>query len=166
MDKIGAWPAQPVRVAGPATSEDIPEPREPEPPPGLPQWNLTVFIRNSSELPVVVVALELSVRPWGYNRLPRKEGTQVSWYADKRFGLPGRVPIAPGTVAPGQTWSREITYTAPSRYDEPQPPFVYVARTVVTDAAGRQWEISPHRTGPARRVRWWLRKRWERRGDV
>ena len=60
----------------------------------------------------------------------------------------------------------DYLYTEPSTYDEPQPPMVSVVRVVVTDAAGRQWEIRPYRTGPPRRVRWWLRRRWEREGNV
>ena len=170
VDKVGAWHEHLGRVfeqrqlSVTEIIDLVPMP-EPEPPPGPPQWDLTVFIRNSSELPVLVPTLELSVRPWGYGRLP-KEGAPGSDYAGKRLGQATPVYIAPGTIAPGQTWSREITYTEPSTYDQPQPPMVSVARVVVTDAAGRQWEIRPYRTGPPRRVRWWLRRRWEREGNV
>lgn len=168
-DKVGAWHQAPERVFKPGDDlsyllEDRPIPA-PEPPPGPPQWRLTVFVRNSSELPVLVPTLDLSVRPWGYEHLAQ-EGAPGSYSAAKRLGQAKPVYISPGTIAPGQTWSDEITYTEPSTYDEPQPPMVSVARVVVTDAAGRQWEIRPYRTGPPRRVRWWLRKRWERQGNV
>ena len=131
-------------------------------------WTIPVLIRNGSELPVRVNALDLAVRPWGYERvLAAPEGTtEANYYAEKRFGDSEGIYLAPGTVAPGETWSRECEYQPEAVLDHPQRPMASVSRVVITDAAGHQWEVRSGRAGPARRVRrgrrWW----WKRRGRL
>ena len=41
-----------------------------------------------------------------------------------------------------------------------------IARVVITDAAGYQWETRSGKPGPARRGRRWRRWWWERRGAL
>jgi hypothetical protein len=150
VGKIGAWAGPPSRSPGES---------------GPVEWAVQVFIRNSSELPVVVDAADLSVRPWGFELALAGEDA-AALYAVKKLGDSRVVPFAPGTIAPGETWSVFQGYQPEAVYDQPQPPMVAISRVVVTDAAGRQWEIRPYKARPPRRVRWWLRRRWRRRGDL
>jgi hypothetical protein len=103
----------------------------------------------------------------GYKRLPAApEGTgEVEHYMDMVFGDSYQTHFAPGTIAPGGTWS-EYRGDASAGFDQPQPPMASISRVVVTDAAGYQWEKRWVKAGPARRVRrrrWWW---WKRRGDL
>jgi hypothetical protein len=130
-------------------------------------WTIPVLIRNGSELPVLVDALDLAVRSWGYERvLAALEGTtEVDYYMAKRFGSSEPMSIAPGTIAPGETWSMDCAYTPEPAFDRPQPPRASSTRIVITDAAGYQWENRTGKAGPARRVRRWRRWWWKRHGD-
>ena len=151
VSKIGAWTGAPEQVG-----------EEPG------SWTIPVLIRNGSELPVRVNTLDLAVRPWGYDRLLAvPEGTvEVDYYMNKRFGESGRTSIAPGTIAPGETWSTGWSYEPEPSFDRPQPPMTSISRVVITDAAGYLWEIRSGRAGPARRVRRWRRWRWKRHGRL
>jgi hypothetical protein len=150
VSKVGAW------AGTPETMDEDPA-----------FWNVPVFIRNGSELPVRVDTMDLAVQPWGYQRvLAAPEGAgEVDYYMDKRLADRHQVGFAPGTIAPGET--RRMEYTCqPAHFDRPEPPMASVARVVVTDAAGYQWEVRPGRAGPARRVRQWRRRWWKHRGDL
>jgi hypothetical protein len=151
VSKVGAWTGAPT--------QDDQEARS---------WSVQVFVRNGGELPVRIDALELSLRPWGYKRvLTAPEGTgEVDYYMDKRFGDSTRAYLAPGPIGPGATWSVWHGCDAGASIDEPQPPRASVARVVITDAAGYQWEIRSDRAGPALRVRRWRRWWWKRHGGL
>jgi hypothetical protein len=129
-------------------------------------WKVLVFIRNASELPVKVDALDLSAQSWGFVREPRRrwdEAGEHPSYSQKKFSEAEGTSFVPGTIAPGDTWSDRWMYR-PSpmltyEYMQPQVPITSVVRVVVTDAAGYQWEVRSDKAGPARRVvrgrRWW-----------
>jgi hypothetical protein len=125
-------------------------------------WTITVLIRNGSELPVWVDSVDVTVRPWGYERvLGMPEGTaEVDYYAAKRFGDSHEAHLAPGTVAPAETRSVEYSYQPEAAVDRPEPPKVSVTRAVIADAAGYQWELRSGKVGPARRVQRWRRWWW------
>lgn len=151
MSKVGAWVGTPEQAA-----------EEPG------SWTMLVHIRNSSELPIWVNAIDLGIRPWGYERvLAAPEGTgEVDYYMDKKFGDQDQAHFAPGTIAPGDTWSIAYGYEPEVVFGRPQPPMASVARVVITDAAGHQWVMRSRKAGPARRVRWWRRWWWKRHGDL
>ncbi len=151
VSKVGAWASAPEQAG-----------EEPG------SWTIPVLVRNGSELPVRVNAVDLAVRPWGYDRvLAVPEGTgEVEYYMNKRLGKSDRAYIAPGTIAPGETWSTGWGYEPGAVFDQPEPPMVTVARVVITDAAGYQWEMRSGRAGPARRVQRWRRWWWKRHGDL
>ena len=151
VSKVGAWTGAPEQTG--------------EEPVG---WTIPVLIRNGSELPIGVNSVDLVVRPWGYDReLALPEGTvEVDYYMNKRFGKSGRTYIAPGTIAPGETWSTGWAYEPEAVFDQPEPPMATVSRVVMTDAAGYQWEMRAGKAGPARRVREWRRWWWKRRWDL
>jgi hypothetical protein len=140
---------------------DEPEPAEE----GAYTWAIPVFIRNSTELPVVVNAADLSVQPWGYDDIPADDlGRNV--YASKKSGTSQPVYIAPGTIRPLSVWTGRPTYRTDDAFDQPQPPRVTVSRVIVTDAAGRQWEVRPDRAGHPRLIRRWRRWWWKCKGDL
>ena len=107
VSKVGAWVGT-VEPTGEGTGS----------------WMIRMLIRNGSELPVGVSAVDLAIRPWGYVRvLAAPEGTgEAGYYMDKRFGRNDRDYIAPGMIAPGDTWSTGLTYDYGSEnvFDEPQ----------------------------------------------
>jgi hypothetical protein len=150
VSKVGAWTGMAVQVGD------------------GPRWKIPVHIRNGSELPVQVDAVDLAVRPWGYERvLAAPEGTsEMDYYMDKRFATLERTSFVPGTIAPGETWSTDRAYYPLAVFDQPQPPIASITDVVVTDAAGYQWEIRSGRAGPARRVQRWRRWEWKRRGHL
>ncbi len=80
-------------------------------------------------------------------------------HANKVRGDQTRTYVQPGVIAPGDTWSIELDYHPDWLVEQPQSPRMKIARMVVTDAAGRQWTISPGRAVPARRVHRWQRRR-------
>jgi len=129
-------------------------------------WGIPVAVRNGSELPVQVDAVNAAIRRWGYDDvLAAPEGTtKVDYYAEKRFGARDEAHLAPGTVAPGETVIVRHSYQAGAAFD--QSPMVSVTRVVITDAAGYQWEMRSGRAGPARRVRQWRRWWWKRHGSL
>ena len=151
MGKVGGWAGAP--------EQEGEEARE---------WSIPVWVRNGSELPVRIDALDLTIRPWGYRRvLAAPEGTrEFEHYADKMFGDSYQAHFAPGTIAPGDTWGAFHGYEAEPVFEQPQPPMASIARAVISDAAGYQWEMRSGRAGPARRVRQWRRWWWKRQGDL
>ena len=142
MSKVGAWTGAPGRAG-----------EEPA------LWTIPVLIRNGSELPVRVNAVDLAVRPWGYERvLATPQGTgEAGYYMGKRFGNSDRTHLAPGTIAPGDTRSTGWTDKPAVVFDRPQPPMASITRVVITDAAGYQREMRTGEAGPARRVQRWRR---------
>ncbi len=147
VSKVGGWVGTPEQESGETRS-----------------WSIPVRVRNGSELPVRIDALDLTIRPWGYRRaLAAPEGTtEVDYYMDKRFGSSHQTYFAPGTIAPGDTWGGYYGYGARSDFERPQPPMAFIARVVITDAAGYQWEVRSGKVGPARRVHRWRRWWWKR----
>jgi hypothetical protein len=154
VSKVGAWTGEPVQMG------------EMDEEPGL--WTIPVLVRNGSELPVRVDALDLDIRSWGYKRvLAAPEGTtEVDYYMEKRFDASEPAGIVPGTIAPGDTWDADCAYRPETSFDRPQPPKASITRVVITDAAGYQWEVCSGKTGPARRVRRWRHWWWKRRGEL
>jgi hypothetical protein len=159
VSKVGAW-------------VDTPKTMYPES--GL--WTIPVRIRNSSELPVRVETVDLTIRPWGYKGVSAApEGTgEVEYYMDKRFGDTDRTHLAPGTIAPedtkniGYPYDKNIGYPYEQKavFDQPQPLMASITRVVVTDAAGYQWEMWSGKAGPARRVQRWRRWWWKRHSGL
>jgi len=128
----------------------------------------TRYVRNGSALPIQIMymAFEIHTR-W-----------MVRDLAQWRDELPIWTPT-PGTdvvrmyggkvrVAPEDTWSDSspqevnVGHLAPEHAD--QLDFIeglsYRIRWVLLiDNAGRRWEVRPEMGGPARRIRWWSRRR-------
>jgi len=92
--------------------------------------------------------------------------TEVEHYADKSFGDSYRTYWAPGTIAPENTVVIRNSYESTAVFARPEPPMATIARVVITDAAGDQWETRSGKAGPARRGRRWRRWWWERRGAL
>jgi hypothetical protein len=89
VSKVGVWTGRPWK---PLKEMD--------------SWQAPVYIRNGSELPVRVDTADVTVQPWGYDRvLGAPEGTsEVGCYMDKKFSDGEEIPLAPGTIAPEETW--------------------------------------------------------------
>lgn len=118
-----------------------------------PEWQITLFIQNASELPVEVHVAQLAIDTVGYKDL-----------RPKRIGFVKSVRFYPGTIPPGSKWQDEQKY-APDKWPAPDVDSSSVTRTrigiqrlAITDAAGRKWEVRPYRGRPPRRVRW--RRGW------
>ena len=121
ISKIGAW-----------TETDEMEGATPS----QPGWNITLFIRNNSKLPVDVGVAGLNLRP------------SEPENGDKN------IVLAAGLIPPETTWHRTEEYRPEPLPDTPLGllwPRVTINLILVTDAAGLQWSISQHRTGPPRR---------------
>jgi hypothetical protein len=90
-------------------------------------WTIPVLIRDGSELPAQVDAVDLVVRPWGDERvLAAPEGTgEVDYYVHKRFGDRAQAYFAPERSRPRirgashTTMSRRLPSNCPGR---PWPP--------------------------------------------
>ena len=151
VSKVGGWAGTPEQDGEEARS-----------------WSIPVWVRNGSELPVRIDVLDLTIRPWGYKRvLAAPEGTsEPEYYMDKVFRNSYQAHFAPGTIAPGDTWGAYHGYKAGTLFDRPQPPMTFIARVVITDAAGYQWERRSGKAGPSRRVRRWRHWWWKRHGDL
>jgi hypothetical protein len=151
VSRVGAWVGEPER-----TGEA----------PGL--WKVPVLIRNSSELPVQIDALDVVIRVGGrvlhvgtLSPLERIRELERIKGETERF-----VPsVSLGPIAPGDTRSFDNSYEVRDEVKavlgEPRP-FAGITRIVITDAAHHQWELGSGRAGPARRVRWWRRRWWKR----
>jgi hypothetical protein len=83
VNKIGAWTATPDEAR---TEADVVA------------RNVLVFIRNSSELPVTVHRVEVSVQDWKFELGPADQSGERQ--PIKRFGDSKEFPRLPGTIAP------------------------------------------------------------------
>ena len=69
--------------------------------PDQPEWQITLFIQNASELPVEVHVAELAIDTLGYqNVLASGDGEPPQLYADKRTGPVKPAYFFPGTIPP------------------------------------------------------------------
>ena len=104
-----------------------------------PEWQITLFIQNASELPVEVHVAQLAVDTVGYKdlRLRRK---RIGFVKSVRFsreqsrlGANGRASrSAPRTSGPPRTSTPGSVRTR-----------IGIERLAITDAAGRKWEVRP-----------------------
>jgi hypothetical protein len=106
-------------------------------------WSSTVFIRNSSELPVMVDKARLFV-------LSKSNKTSI---------LSLRIWA---TVAPGQTIEKVFDYLERPGSERPEPRDAPSVAMTVIDAAGRTWDVAPYIGGPPRHIGW-LRRKWRSR---
>jgi hypothetical protein len=160
VSQVGAW----TRIYGVSEEGDWPAPRILVGEPAPERWRIEVAVRNSSQLPVLINKVELNVRTWGYDLVPRN-AAGTNFDASKRFAdTRTMLAFVNETIEPEFTQtqsptpvSREADYTDGS-FELPQPPIVSINVIVVTDASGRLWEIRPSKARPPRRVPWWVRK--------
>jgi hypothetical protein len=111
------------------------------------RWNIPVFVRNSSELPVFLQAVTIGVQPSGR---PRYQ--------------PVNLPIWE-TIAPGKTWEGASKYPEDPKDAVPEQPTALIDTVALIDAAGHWWEIRPYTGGAPRRVdrrRWWRKRHGDR----
>ena len=155
VSKVGAWTGTPELMDGDVLV-----------------WKIFVFVRNASELPVAVAAVDVSAQPWGYVRVhaPLDDGDEFKPSFEKKVSKSEETSLAPGTIAPGDTWSGDWRYRPSPKltyaYQQPLAPMTSVVGLVVTDAAGYQWEVRAAKPGPARRVGQGRVWRWKRHGDL
>jgi hypothetical protein len=118
--------------------------------PDDPGWEITLFIRNASELPVEVHGVELAVVTVGYP----KPGSQAKrpWLTEIA-GPASSVYYEPGTIPPGHKWHGMENCPQKGDFGEVLRPRTSIIRLAVTDAAGLHWDVRPYRGRPARRVR-------------
>ncbi len=128
VSKIGVWTqADDMRMA-----------------PDQPEWQITLFIQNASELPVEVHVAELAIDTLGYqNVLARVGGEPPQLYASKRTGPVKPAYFFPGTVPPGRKWHGEQKYAPDGDFSTVQRPRIGIIQLAITDAAGRQWDMRP-----------------------
>jgi hypothetical protein len=112
-------------------------------------WPITLFIRNTSELPVEVHKVVLAVGMWQY-----------TWPHDPPNPLVGRREhpggtefqrFYPGTVPPEHTSQYEGEFKA-GPFHLPVQLRIRVVHVAITDAAGRHWNMRPSWGGLPRRV--------------
>jgi hypothetical protein len=127
--------------------------------PDQPAWQIALFIRNASKLPVDVTFAELAIDTLGYkNVLASAGGEPPQLYADKRTGPTTPARFFPRIIRPGQTWRGEHKYAPDGDFDTVKEPRINFVKISITDAAGRQWDIRPYSGRPPRRVHW--RREW------
>lgn len=127
--------------------------------PDQPEWQITLFIQNASELPVEVHVAELAIDTLGYqNVLASGDGEPPQLYADKRTGPVKPAYFFPGTIPPGHKWHGEQKYAPDGDFSTVVRPRISIIQLGITDAAGLQWDMRPYRGRPPRRVRW--RSEW------
>jgi hypothetical protein len=131
--------------------------------PDQPEWLITLFIQNASELPVEVHMAELAIDTLGYqNVLASADGEPPQQYADKRTRPAKAGYFFPGTIPPGHKWHGKQKYTPDGDFDTIVRPRISIIKLAITDAAGRQWDMRPYRGRPPRRVRWRHEWPWRR----
>jgi hypothetical protein len=125
--------------------------------PDQPEWRISLFIRNSSELPLEALAAILRVQERGYDedavhQFP--DGVPLSVFVKKKTGSSQDHAFRPGTIPPGITWEQSIRFRLRSAdtFDVPEEPKVTIIALYVTDAAGHKWDLSTRRAGPPRRI--------------
>jgi hypothetical protein len=62
------------------------------------------------------------------------------------------------TIEPESTQEDDDEYWPNASFDNPQPPRVSINQIVVSDAAGRLWDIRPSKAKLPKRVHCWKRK--------
>jgi hypothetical protein len=155
VSKVGAW----TRIYGVFEDGERPVGRIVGPwEPGPEQWTVRGSIRNSSELPVVIHRVDLTVRGWGYDLVRTDGGGDL--YGSKKFGHTRWTYMFLGqTIEPESTREESMDWhDAEGSFDRSQPPMVSIDLILVTDAAGHLWEIRPSKARPPRLVRWRRRK--------
>ena len=126
---------------------------------------LSLFIRNSSELPVLVHTADPTAQAWGYDVVVGQAGDEPPQdFAETRAGDSQPIYV-PGDDRAWGAWAGECKIRPEATF-LPRLPRVTVNRVVVTDAAGYQWEIRRYSAGPPRRVRRWRRWWWQRHGRL
>jgi hypothetical protein len=126
-------------------------------------WEITLFVKNASELPVEVHLAALAIDTLGFREvLASADGAPPQLYADKRTGPTKHAFFVPGTIAPGHKWHRTQDHAPEGDFDGVLRPRISITELAVTDAAGRQWHMRPDRGGPPRRVRWGREWPWRR----
>ena len=147
ISKIGVWTqADDARMA-----------------PDQPQWQITLFVQNASELPVEVHMAELAIDTLGYQNVLASVGNESpQLYADKRTGPVKPAYFFPGTIPPGLKWHDKQKYAPDGDFNTVLRPRINIIRLAITDAAGRQWDMRPYRGRPPRRVRWRSEWPWRR----
>jgi hypothetical protein len=155
VSKVGGW----TQIYGVFEDGERPVRRLLVTVPAPEYWRVNLYLRNSSELPVVISRVELHVRDWGYDLAPTDAGPDR--YASKRFGDTRTISMLVGaTIGPESTQDdSKDWYYADGSFERPQPPMVSINLIVVTDAAGHLWEMRPSKGRPPRQVHWWRRKR-------
>jgi hypothetical protein len=117
------------------------------------EWVINVFVRNSSDLPLIVHRVEVSITTWGMN-FREKTDDSLGRSMSSVFDPAQSDDLFQGyTFEPGSTKSEPLTLlSSVSHFDRPQPPKVSIKRIVVTDAAGLLWELRPALARPPKRV--------------
>ena len=146
VNKVGAWIDKPEKSLA------------------LVRWKVTLHVRNSSELPIIVQMAELFIEPQWSARDEAPNGSP------RKIGDPYYTEAPSTTIAPEGTWTASFDYRAfehkpepPSERWRPEAPEVSLTRIRLTDAAGIRWEIRPSNPGPAKRIiHGRLRRIWER----
>lgn len=87
-----------------------------------------MYIRNISELPVMVNTADLSVPPWGYELAPSEDAPARDYLAVKKLAIKKLGNSQSLFFAPGNS--------PDAVYDQPRPPMVSITRVVVTGSAG------------------------------
>jgi hypothetical protein len=131
--------------------------------PDQPEWQITLFIQNASELPVEVHVAELAIDTLGYKNVLASAGREPpQLFASKRAGPVKPAHFFPGTIPPGRKWHKEQKYKPDGDFDTIMQPRISIIQLAVTDAAGRQWDMRPSRGKPPRRIRWGRKWPWRR----
>lgn len=150
VDLVGAWGEPRYERRGPDA-------------PRVEQTRILIYVRNGSELPIVVKQLAYSIHTrWWVPVLGSKQifepvaGTEAAC----NFVNDLRVP-------PRDTWDNEagpyernLAHTAPRRavqLDLVQGVRCEIDWLLLVDNAGRKWEIQPIRGDRAKRLRWYSR---------
>lgn len=117
-----------------------------------PQWQIALFIRNASELPVVVQAARLEIDPSGNKYASSgRNYKRIFQYTDMPAS---RAIFIPGTIPPGDTWQGKHMWVSKDNFGPDFQPWIGILEVKITDAAGRRWYIRPYLGRPPRRVRW------------
>ena len=124
---------------------------------------VSLCIRNSSELPVEVTEAELATVPAGFRDMPLRWQLRTPRIPPRTRTGASRTPrILPGPIPPGQIWRKKDIV---GLVGNATPSHIVFTRIVVVDAAGLWWEIRSAKPGPPRRIRWWWRSELRRRAD-
>jgi hypothetical protein len=129
--------------------------------------SFTRFVRNSSASPVEIVQIAFNIRTrWMVRDLAQWRDDLGIWTDTPGTGTvqmySGRVRIPPGETWESGPQAVNFAHLAPEHADQIAltDGLSYEIRWVLLiDNSGRRWEIRPMAGGPARRIRWWSRRR-------